>query len=442
MADRRRYMTRSLPAPGDPLGEPVRVNIPPNPNPASGSVGPNVPTAGDTSAQYGDPGGYGAMHVAYDPRLDPVPWAGWPVDWNIPVQAAQGMRSQSASDVVFACIDLNARITANMPVFLTKYGQPQPGLMWMDNPQPLIYPSWNSFWEKMWFSYQGAGELILHCDTRYSDGRPQTFHVAEPWMINIERDQTTKLRRFYAPSGEDITDDVLFVPYYDDGVSPRGIGPLEFAGEHLLAARALNRYGANLAGNGGALSGVLQHKYRLSPQQSADMRAQWVAAARQRMGGAPAVLDSDTTYKEIQVSPKDMALRELAEHSESRIAVLLGVPPFLVGLPAGGDSMTYSSTVSLFDYHWRALLDPKSSLLAAALSGWALPLHTVLNINPSEYIRESAAVRSQFYEAMWRIVDPATGKHAMSVEEIRQAEQFTPAQSVPTMEGQPDAAVI
>ena len=34
------------------------------------------------------------------------------------------------------------------------------------------------------------------------------------------------------------------------------------------------------------------------------------------------------------MNPRDMALIELSQHNESRIAILLGVPPFLVGLPS------------------------------------------------------------------------------------------------------------
>jgi phage portal protein BeeE len=37
------------------------------------------------------------------------------------------------------------------------------------------------------------------------------------------------------------------------------------------------------------------------------------------------------------MNPKDMALLELLTWNDSRIAVMLGVPPFLVGLPSGGD---------------------------------------------------------------------------------------------------------
>jgi phage portal protein BeeE len=114
-----------------------------------------------------------------------------------------------------------------------------------------------------------------------------------------------------------------------------------------------------------------------------------------------------------------MALRELQEHSESRIAVLLGVPPYLVGLPAGGDSLTYASTVSIFQYHWNSFLEPSGSFITKALSNWALPLHTELNIDPTAYIRESMAVRGQFYQSMHSI-------GAMTIEEIRAAERFAP----------------
>jgi HK97 family phage portal protein len=419
---RPRQDRAALPEPG-PLGQPERVNIDPNDNPQTGSVGPNVPVGGDPSAQFGDEGGFGALHVAYDPRLSPVPWAGWPVDFGIPVQAGVGMGA-NVSDIVFACIDLNARVTANMPVYVTKYGVRQPNPLWVLNPQPELYHSWNQFWETCWWSYQAAGEAFIHCDTRYADGRPQSFHAIDPWLVDPQL-SADGLRTFWI-NGVDATDDILHIPYRLVDTVARGIGPLEYAGEHLRAARALTRYGANLANNGGVPYAVLQHKYKLSAEQSASMRQQWIVASLNRMG-APAVLDSDTQFKELQVNPKDMALRELQDHSESRIAVLLGVPPFLVGLPAGGDSLTYSSSVSLFDYHWRSMLDPKSSLIVAALSGWALPLHTDLRINPTEYTRESAAVRGQFYQFMFNIVDPVTGARAMTVDEIREAEQFAPS---------------
>lgn len=422
----RRYLTRSLPTPGGPISQPERVNIAPNPNIAAGSVGPNVPVGGDPSAQFGDEGGFGALHVAYDPRLESVPWAGWPVNWGSAIPTGVGLGS-AASDVVFACIDLNARVIANMPPFVTKYGVRQRNPGWVINPQPELYASWNAFVEDLWWSYQCAGEAFIHADTRFADNRVQTFHVVDPSLVDPQIDSRTGLRT-YSINGRDATEDILHIPYRQVDTLARGIGPLEYAGEHIAAARALTMYGAKLALNGGVPYAVLQHKYKLTSDQAAEMRNNWIIAGLRR-NGAPAILDSDTTLKELQVSPKDMALRELQDHSESRLAVLLGVPPFLVGLPAGGDSLTYSSSVSLFDYHWRSMLDPKSALIIAALSNWALPLHTVLSINPTEYTRESAAVRGQFYQFMFNIVDPQTGARAMTVDEIREAEQFAPSAS-------------
>ena len=47
------------------------------------------------------------------------------------------------------------------------------------------------------------------------------------------------------------------------------------------------------------------------------------------------MLSGGLQWKAVQVNPKDMALLELSQYNEARIAVLLGVPPYLVGLPAG-----------------------------------------------------------------------------------------------------------
>ena len=47
------------------------------------------------------------------------------------------------------------------------------------------------------------------------------------------------------------------------------------------------------------------------------------------------------------MSPRDMAMLEIAQFTEARIAVLLGVPPSLVALPTG-DSMTYPNVSTGF----------------------------------------------------------------------------------------------
>jgi phage portal protein BeeE len=128
------------------------------------------------------------------------------------------------------------------------------------------------------------------------------------------------------------------------------------------------------------------------------------------------------------VSPRDMALLEIAQFTESRIAQLLGVPPFLAGLPVtgGGDSMTYSNVSQLFDYHDRSALKPFASSVMEALSNWALPRGQAAELNRDEYTRPPFNERA---EAWVKLL--AAG--AVTVEEFRVAERLTgtmPAQAI------------
>jgi hypothetical protein len=97
---------------------------------------------------------------------------------------------------------------------------------------------------------------------------------------------------------------------------------------------------------------------------------------------------------------------------------LLGVPPFLVGLPSGGDSMTYSNVSSLFDFHDRASLRPKASAVMSSLSAWALPLSETAELNRDEYTRPAFNERA---DAWVKLVDAGI----VSAEEVRIAERIT-----------------
>jgi phage portal protein BeeE len=112
-----------------------------------------------------------------------------------------------------------------------------------------------------------------------------------------------------------------------------------------------------------------------------------------------------------------MALVELSQWTESRIAVLLGVPPFLMGLPSGGDSMTYSNVTSLFDYHWRAGLRPKAQTVMAALSQWLLPRGTAVELNRDAYVAPDPLARAQIAQ-----IYLAAG--VVTVDEVRAVERF------------------
>jgi HK97 family phage portal protein len=176
------------------------------------------------------------------------------------------------------------------------------------------------------------------------------------------------------------------------------------------------RYGADLAANGGIPWAVLKHKYKLGEGQANELKAQWIAAAHSRLG-APAVLDSDTDLQVLTTTPKDMTLSEMQGFAEARVAILLGVPPFLVGLPSGADSMTYANVSTIYDSHWRQTLRPGSRYLMGALSAWALPGRTTVALDADEYIRPTPLDRANVYKIMLEA-------GVMTVEEVRTAERL------------------
>lgn len=395
------------PPSGSPLDEPPRSDVTPNANEAIGSVGPNVPTAGDPSAQSGAEGGYGATHVLYPawaPPLQAQAWAGWPAEWAVPSTATGtiGGLPQVGTDIVWTCIDRNATAVADMPPYMTR----GPDLVrvpippYIENPQPEVYSHWGEFVRQIWWSYQAAGEVFIMATSRYSDtDYPRTFLMVAPFLITPE---IIDGQRRYFIGSEDVTRDVLHIRYASWPGDARGHGPLEAAGARLLAVRSLMRYGSDLAVNGGIPWAVLKHKYKLGATQANEMRAQWVQAAHDR-AGAPAVLDLDTDLQVLQVSPKDMALSEMQQFAEARIAVLLGVPPYMVGLPSGGDSMTYNTQEGVYVDHWRRTLKPGSGYLMAALSHWLTPGPVSIRLNAASYIRPGDTDRAAYYDTMVRL---------------------------------------
>jgi HK97 family phage portal protein len=390
-------------------------DVTPNPNdPASvppATVGPNV-------AQPGDPHGVEvegpATTATTPPAIVPSVWSGWPADWLPPHWEA---RLVELTDTAWMCLDLNSSLMSTMPPYLVD-AAPNLDADWINNPQPGVYASWEEFAKTLFWDYQ-LGEAFVLATSYYSTGWPARFYVVPPATVKV--DIAAGVRR-YRIGTVDVTDDMLHIRYQGNVSDAHGHGPLEVGAGRQVAARLLAQYATRLA-TSGIPSSVLEHPDELDPQQSADLQAQWVQA-RMSTIGEPAVLSGGVTWKPTQLSPRDMALLELQSFNESRIAVLLGVPPFIVGLPSGGDPMTYSNVSQIFDFHWRAGLRPKAQAVMAALSAWALPRGTTLEVNRDAYVQPDPYVRAQTAEILNRIKDEQ-GNPVASVAEIRDRERFT-----------------
>lgn len=406
----RGLLTRSI-RPPDP--------VTPNDNDPA-SVPPA--TVGPPSAIPGDPHGV----VLEGERVPSVPppsivaseWAGWPSDWFPPNWGSA--RVSALTDTAWGCIDLNASILSTMPPYLVN-AAPSMDAGWLTNPDPDLYSSWEEFAKQLWWDYM-LGEAFVMTTSRYVTGWPARFHVVPPWAVNVEMD--VGFRR-YSIGSEDVTADMLHLRYQSSVDDAHGHGPLEQGSGKLIAGQILARYASGLAQAGGIPASVLEHPERLTATQAAELREQWVLA-RQSALGEPAVLSGGVTWKPTQLNPKDMALLDLLQWNDARIAILLGVPPFLMGLPSGGDPMTYANVNAIFDFHWRAGLRPKAETVTSGLSEWLLPRGTTVEVNQDAYVQPGPLERAQTAEILNRIRTDQ-GVPVLSVEQIQTAERLTNA---------------
>lgn len=386
---------------------------PPNEN----GDGPNEPpqSVGPTSSE-----GFGNTHVMQLAGMPQVQaWSGWPVEWATPNWGgAVGIdECMSRVSTVWTCLDTNASAVASMPVYAVEGMRRVASPQWMTNPQPEVYSSWDEAIYQVMISFQ-MGEAILWCTSRNPDRSVRTWVMLDPRRVTIQQDVP---KRYLLNGSYDITDDVLHIPYASWPGDPRGHGPLEAAATQMYGAEAMERYAANLATRGGIPWAVLTHPGDLQSGQAADLQGQYVAA-RMNAAGAPAILSGGLTLQPLTINPRDMALLELRQFEESRLSILLGVPPFLAGLPSGGDSMTYANISSLFDFHWRSGLKPRAQRVMKAISNWALPPGRTAELDRDEYIRPGIVELAQAYSVLHAI--ESDGSRAITIDEIRAKERW------------------
>lgn len=360
------------------------------------------------------------------------PWSGWPAEWGTQWQSRQSWQSRVST--VFSCVRVNADALATMTPVLYRGRFPLPRgaegwRAWVQNPQPELYSGWDEAAQQLDASLETRGNAYLMPTSWYADGYPRTFFVMDPDQVTPRMEDG--LRRLYDRTGRDITDDgVLHLRYLSVPGQAPGIGPLQGAGSNLVAAAALERYAANLAGQGGIPWGVMESEQRLSPRQARMARDEYTAS-RQELTGAPAFLPYGMRLHTLTITPKDMALLDLRVFDEQRISGAFGVHPSMVNLPAP-EGLTYANRVDLRTEHYLLTLRPRASKIGTAFSQWALPGFVQLRLNASEYLQGTIKDRVETYLPLATQVDPGTGRPFITGEELRELVGLPPGGDLAT----------
>ena len=117
--------------------------------------------------------------------------------------------------------------------------------------------------------------------------------------------------------------------------------------------------------------------------------------------GRPLVLDGGLDWRPMSLSPADMNFIEAKNMAAREIALALGVPPMLLGIP--GDN-TYSNYREANLAFWRQTILPLVRKTASALTAWVKPIYPDV-----EFLCEACDIDalSTEREALWARVSRA-----------------------------------
>jgi len=153
-----------------------------------------------------------------------------------------------------------------------------------------------------------------------------------------------------------------------------GFSPIEAAAVAIDIHNQAASWNKALLDNAARPSGALVYAGREGPmsgEQFERLKAELeIGFQGARNAGRPLLLEGGLDWKPLSLSPKDMDFLEAKNAAAREIALAIGVPPLLLGIP--GDN-TYANYQEANRALWRQTVIPLMRRTAGALSRWLAP---------------------------------------------------------------------
>lgn len=266
------------------------------------------------------------------------------------------------------CLQLCSQQIASSPLRYRRRTPAPPGKdyapTWISAPDPNWYPNGirDAIFATVWSIY-AAGDAFLWTTSRDANGYPATWTVLDPNRTNVKAANGSRTYE-YASVPLDPAD-VLQITRNPTGAL-RGTSAIAAYATNLLAAFQGDSYAGDVLSGGGVPSAVIKSARRLTADQAADVKLQWISRTS---AAGPAVLPPDLDFEQLAFSPKDLTLLETREWDAKQIAAAFGVPAPLLNMSLAG-GLTYQNPSALFDLWWRSELTPVGKAIEEALGRW------------------------------------------------------------------------
>jgi HK97 family phage portal protein len=257
-----------------------------------------------------------------------------------------------------------------------------------------------------------------------ADGWPEAYEYAAGG-------QTVRLGGEAVPGVRGVLHVRLFHPANDH----YGMSPIEAAAAAIDIHNAATGWNKALLDNSARPSGALVYQARdqhLTGEQFERLKAELEANFQgARHAGRPLLLEGGLDWKPLSLSPKDMDFIEAKNAAAREIALAIGVPPMLLGIPGDNTYSNYQEAARVF---WRGTVLPLVERTAKALSVWLAPAWGGSLVLKADLDQVEALAGER--EALWKRLEAAS---FLTTDEKRTAAGYGPSRGAPRFDLAMDA---
>lgn len=288
----------------------------------------------------------------------------------------QPVEAYTGQAIVHRCVRLIAEGAAAIPFqsahrdVLTLLSRPNP-----DQSGPEL-------WENLYGYLQLAGNAYL--ELIQPPAGPAGLYGLRPDRMQVKLDsegwpnaweyRAGRTKRVFERDGRTGRSPVFHIKLFHPGDDVYGLSPLRPAGRAMVLHSAITQWAQSLVDNAARPSGALilsGPEGRLNPDQFDRLKAElaeiYGGAAN---AGRPLLLEGGLDWKPMGLSPAEMDFSGARQEAARDMALALGVPPLLLGLPGDNTYANYREANLAFT---RQTLIPLVRKMAAALTVWLAP---------------------------------------------------------------------
>ncbi len=315
--------------------------------------------------------------VAYGTLGQPV-WA--PRDYA--TFAREGFMQNA---IVYRCVRMIGEAAATIPLLLYEGDTEIEAHPLLDLiRRPSLDHTGTDFFESWYGFLLVAGNAYVEAVAL--DGELRELHILRPdrmkvipgldgWPEGYEYTASGQSIRFYDEPVAGVRP-ILHVRLFHPANDHYGMSPIEAAATAIDIHNTASGWNKALLDNSARPSGALVYAAangQMTGEQFERLKSELETSFQgARHAGRPLLLEGGLDWKPLSLTPKDMDFIEAKNSAAREIALALGVPPMLLGIP--GDN-TYSNYQEAQRAFWRQTVLPLVNRMAQGFSTWLAPAY-------------------------------------------------------------------